>query len=181
MNIDDDDVTQDVVVVGRIGAPFGVRGWVNLQSFTVPKNNILNYQPWYLQERSGRWQALQSFECKSHKKGFIALIDHISERELCAQYTGLLVGVASSALPHVADRDEYYWRDLEGCRVITQAGDALGTVDHLQETGAHDLLVVKTLDAAGKKAPLLIPFVAQYVLGVDLAQQQILVDWDTSW
>jgi len=41
--------------------------------------------------------------------------------------------------------------------------------------------VVKTLDAAGKKAPLLIPFVAQYVLGVDLAQQQILVDWDTSW
>ena len=34
----------DHVLVARIGAAFGIKGWIKLISFSSPKDNILNYQ-----------------------------------------------------------------------------------------------------------------------------------------
>ena len=49
----------------------------------------------------------------------------------------------------------------------------LGTVDHLIETGVHDVLVL-----SGDRERL-IPFVWQQVIQqVDLTAQRIQVDWD---
>ena len=36
------------VVLGRIGAPFGVQGWVKVQSFTDPPEGIVGYGTWEL-------------------------------------------------------------------------------------------------------------------------------------
>ena len=55
----------------------------------------------------------------------------------------------------------------------TTQGMELGTVDHLIETGANDVLVVK-----GERERL-IPFIrGQVVLQIDLAAGEIQVDWD---
>jgi 16S rRNA processing protein RimM len=46
------------------------------------------------------------------------------------------------------------------------------------ETGAHDVLRVQSRGATTAPPPeCLIPFVAAYVDGVDLAQRRITVDW----
>ena len=75
-------------------------------------------------------------------------------------------------LPAPAE-DEYYWHDLVGLRVKTTQGMELGTVDHLIETGANDVLVVR-----GERERL-IPFIrGQVVLQIDLAAGEIQVDWD---
>ena len=71
---------------------------------------------------------------------------------------------------------EYYWADLEGLRVCDTAGSTLGHVDHLLETGVHDVLV---LDGGPNQ---LIPFVpGRVVQDVDLKQGVITVDWDPEW
>jgi 16S rRNA processing protein RimM len=36
------------VLVGNIGKPYGVKGWVKVNSYTEPSSNILHYPPWYL-------------------------------------------------------------------------------------------------------------------------------------
>ncbi|MDT9046707.1 hypothetical protein RSW36_26675, partial [Escherichia coli] len=36
------------VTLGRIAGVFGVRGWVKLQSYTRPAENLLNYSRWWL-------------------------------------------------------------------------------------------------------------------------------------
>jgi 16S rRNA processing protein RimM len=54
----------------------------------------------------------------------------------------------------------------------------LGKVVGLMETGAHDVLVVKTVDGT---ATCLIPFVASYVRQVDPSARRIDVDWQLDW
>ena len=62
---------------------------------------------------------------------------------------------------------------LDGQEVLTLQGEPLGTVDHLMETGANDVLVVR-----GERERL-IPFVQdQVVIRVDLEKGEIQVDWD---
>ena len=61
--------------------------------------------------------------------------------------------------------------------VVNRAGVAFGQVDHLIETGANDVLVIR-----GERGETLVPFVAgRYVLEVDLDRKRILVDWESDW
>ncbi len=173
----DDVVHDDVVVVGRIGGPYGVKGWVHLQSFTTPAENLLDYQPWWVKTATGDWQQLAKPACRKHKNGFVALLEGVADRDAAAGLNGQLLGVLANVLPPLADLDEFYWRELEGCEVIDTTGKTLGRVDHLLETGANDVLVI--LADSGQQ--VLIPFVAQYVQAVDRQKRVIRVDWDEQW
>jgi len=85
---------------------------------------------------------------------------------------GSEIGIRRDQLPDTAP-GVYYWGDLQGLEVVTGDGESLGTVDHLIETGANDVLVVK-----GDRERL-IPFVLQQVVTrVDLDTGTIQVDWD---
>ncbi len=85
---------------------------------------------------------------------------------------GCEIGIPRDELP-ATQPDEYYWHDLQGLTVVTLAGERLGTVDHLIETGANDVLVVE-----GDRERL-IPFVmGQVIVDVDLDKGEIQVDWD---
>jgi len=63
----------------------------------------------------------------------------------------------------------HYWADLEGLPVVTTAGEAVGTVTGLHETGGVDVLVV-----TGERGEKLVPL-APYV-DVDLDAGRIVVD-----
>jgi 16S rRNA processing protein RimM len=89
---------------------------------------------------------------------------------------GVLVGAPREALPQTED-DEFYWADLIGLTVINTAGDVLGKVDGLLETGANDVLRVLAED----KTERLLPFVAAVVLEVDKDAGQIRVEWGLDW
>ena len=172
---------EDMVVVGRLGSPYGVQGWLHLQSFTTPAENLVNYKPWFMQApNSAAWQPLGETKCRPHKKGFVVQIGNIADRDRAAANTGSLIAVSRSALPAVDAEGEFYWRDLVDCTVTTDSGAELGQVKYLLETGAHDVLVIGH-KARGKDDEVLIPFVAEYVLNVDLHQRCVTVNWDLSW
>ena len=148
-----------------------MRGWVRVFSYTEPRDNIVNYQPWYL-KRQGQWQQRELAEGRRHGKGVVAHLQGCDDRNAAALLIGADIGVRRGQLPPVA-AGEYYWSDLQGLEVVTLQGECLGTVDHLFETGANDVLVVK-----GEREHL-IPFVPGHVVqDVDLDRRQIRVDWD---
>ncbi len=173
----------DILVIGRITGPYGVRGWVHLQSFTSPAQNLAQYSPWYWQQNK-QWSVFAPSQIRNHRGGLVALVEGYNDRDQVRQLNGILIGVARTVLPKL-DVDEYYWRDLIGCRVIC-AGDEIGTVRQLLETGANDVLMIKpTLAPAEAQAAdstdILIPFVAAYVLMVNLDDKVIHVDWQVDW
>ncbi len=142
-----------------------------MYSYTQPRENIVQYQPWHLKQ-GGDWQPRQVAEGKRHGKGVVARLEDCVDRDQALHLMGNEIGIRRDQLPDTAP-GEYYWGDLQGLEVVTEHGESLGTVDHLLETGANDVLVVK-----GDRERL-IPFVLQQVVTrVDLDAGTIQVDWD---
>lgn len=159
------------VVLGRINGLYGVRGWVKVYSYTEPRDNILNYSPWQVYYQ-GQWREMRPLEGRSQGKGVVVHVEGFDDRDLAATLIGSEIAISREQMPP-SRPGEYYWADLEGCRVVTTEGVELGTVSGLFETGANDVMVVK-----GERERLL-PFVQPDVVRqVDLDQGLIEVDWD---
>jgi 16S rRNA processing protein RimM len=155
--------------MGRVAAPFGVKGWVRIQVFTEKMDSLLDYPKWWVGV-AGKQVEREVEEAAPHGRGLIAKLAGVDGREAAAGLKGAEVAVARASLPP-AQVGEYYWADLQGLRVVNLQGEELGRVSHLLETGAHDVLVV-----AGDRERL-IPFVGAYVVRVDLAEGEVVVDW----
>ena len=163
--------TGERILLGKVLAPFGIQGWVKVHSESRPMANIGRYRVWQLGLKDG-WVDVRIKSFKSQGKGLIAKLEGVNERTQAEALVGAAIAVDAAALPKLAE-GEFYWRDLIGLRVLTLEGVDLGVVDHLLETGANDVLVVK-----GERERLL-PFVMQQVVHtVDLAQRRMTVDWD---
>jgi 16S rRNA processing protein RimM len=161
-----------VVVVGRIGAPYGIKGWLNVISYTDPLDNIVHYTPWFV-ERGGNWSEANVIRTKPHRNGFVAQFAGIDDRDAAQRLVGQSIGVLETALPP-AGEDEFYWKDLIGLDVVNPSGTVVGQISALMETGANDVIVVRT-----EGGEVLIPFVRHVVIDVDLQNRRIVVDWQS--
>lgn len=159
------------VAIGRIAGLFGVRGWVKVYSYTRPREAILNYSPWYVEQQSVS-RTFQVAEGRVQGKGLVAHLLGCSDRDMAASLVGGEIVVPLSQLPP-AGANEYYWAELEGLRVVNLGGQELGVVSHLFETGANDVMVVR-----GERERL-IPIGGGFVRRIDRDAGVIEVDWDT--
>lgn len=160
-----------MVIMGRIAAAHGIRGWVKIQPFTEYIDSLLDYKTWWLGPEHGPWREVAVQQCEAHNKTVAALLPDCPDRNAAEKLKGLLIAVPRSSLPEQPD-DEYYWSDLVGLTVINESGTTLGTVENLLETGANQVLSVK-----GDSGTLLIPFVATAIKQVDVQNKSIKVDW----
>lgn len=173
--------TENLIVVGKLGSSYGIRGWLRVFSFTEDPNSLFDYTPWYIQ-RAGKWQEVEVESFKPHNQDTIVKLKGINDRDEANALTNFEIFVDVQKLPDLKDGD-FYWKDLIGCKVVTVNGYDLGQVVDLMETGSNDVLVVKAnlKDAFGAKERL-IPFVEdQFIKQVDLSIKQITVDWDPAF
>lgn len=159
------------VLVGRISGLYGVRGWVKIFSYTQERDSIIDYSPW-LVHKGEQWLTLQVESGRTHGKGVVVKLVGYDDRDAAAELIGCDIAVKREQLGRPAP-GEYYWADLEGLKVVTLQGVELGVVDHLFETGANDVVVVR-----GERERLL-PFIhGDVIRKVDLQRQVMEVDWD---
>ena len=164
--------SDDPIVLGRVSALFGVKGWVKIFSYTDPREGILGYPALHI-EREGRWQPVKVAEGQPHGKTIIARFEGVEDRDTAADFLRSDIGVFREDMPPAGEA-QYYWSDLEGLRVEGQSGSTLGVVAYLLETGANDVMVIK-----GDEREILVPFVTgDVVTDVDLAGGVIKVDWE---
>jgi 16S rRNA processing protein RimM len=164
----------EILVMGRVASPYGVKGWLRINTYTVDPDRLLAYSPWYLKLQGG-WQAVETLAGRHHGKGLVVQLKQCHDRDAAAALTGSDIGIYRNQLPPVAT-GEYYWNDLIGMEVITVDGRMLGIVDHLLETGANDVIVVKG------DQECLVPYIEdQVVKSVDLDTRSIRVDWDPDY
>ena len=158
------------VIMGRVAGLFGLQGWVKLISHTEPRTALLDYRPLYWQTPQG-WQPVTLEESRAQGKGIVAKFVGVDDRDAAAGLLGKTLAITREQLPIIAD-EEIYWADLQGLRVVTLHGQELGTISHLFDTGANDVMVIR-----GERERL-VPFIAEVVDAVDLAAGVVRVDWD---
>lgn len=174
VHIKKDRVEKNWVLVGSIGRPHGIKGWVKINSYTEPLNNILNYQPWHLRAPNKEIHA-HPIEIISHRvndQHIVVQFENCETPESARLFTNYKIYVQRQKFPQLPYQT-YYWTDLEGLSVYTCENTYLGVVQSLFSTGSNDVLIVK-----GEKRHL-IPFLFEHTIkSIDLEQQVIIVDWD---
>ena len=158
------------VTVGRVSGVFGVKGWLKVQSYTQPRDNLVRFGVWTLR-MNGAEHRFEVEDGQGHARNVVANLRGIDDPDRARAWVGAQIVIERERLPKTA-ADEFYWTDLEGLEVRTTAGLTLGRVAYLLATGANDVLV---LDGMPER---LIPFVmGSVVKQVDLAAGSIVVDW----
>jgi 16S rRNA processing protein RimM len=159
--------------LGRIVGEHGLKGQVRVRYFGESHEHLQSCSEVWLGEKR------DDVDAKLHKVQYVGTgranearlgLKGISDRDGARALRGLLVLGSESALEPL-DNDEFYWHQLIGCKVETEAGALVGTVREIWETGAHDLLVV--CDEAGRQN--LIPTARELTTEIDLVGRRIVV------
>lgn len=159
------------LVVGRIGAPHGVRGEVAVEVRTddpaarFAEGSVLSTEPAAsgpLTVESRRW----------HKGRLLVRFAKVPHRTAAERLRGTMLVVDSTELPPSEVRDELNDHELLGLAVVTSAGHEFGITEDVLHLPGHDVLVVRS--HAG--TDVLVPFASAIVGEVDRAAGRIVAD-----
>ena len=162
------------VVVGQIGVPYGIKGWVHVRSFTDPVENLMQLTSLHISSADETWHLLDQIRMKKHNRGLIANVEHCDSRLEAEYLKGKHLAVLRGDLPE-ASEDEVYWVDLIGASVVNVAGEQLGKVTQVTHNGASSMIEV-----ANENKHYLIPMVRPVLQSMQLPDR-VIVDWDSDW
>lgn len=167
---------KDIVVLGRLADPYGIQGWLWLHPFGDDPLAWAEMPVWWIAKEGEPWRECKLKSLKAHGNGVVVLLEGIADRTAAEAMKGFLVGAPRESLPKTDD-DEFYWGDLIGLDVINTAGERLGKVAGLIESGANTVLRVVADDGLER----LLPFVSAVVLAVEKDAGLIRVEWGSDW
>lgn len=126
------------ILIGRILGAHGIRGAVKLKSFAAVPADIATYKP--LAAADGR--GFEILRLKPARDEFIADLKDVRDRNAAEALAGTDLFVDRQHLPAPAE-GEFYLADLVG-KVVTAAGQPIGSITGIQNFGAGDLLELDT-------------------------------------
>lgn len=168
-----------MIVMGHIIGPFGIYGWVKVHPYTEYFDGLLEYSSWWLSKENEEWFEVQVITGQIHGSTLNVKIKEYANRTQALKLKGMQIGIPRDQLPALPDdgNSGYYWSDLIGSEVTNLNDEKLGTVIGLFETGANDVLRIHSID----KKEILIPFIEQTIIKVDLKLSRIVVDWNKDY
>jgi len=105
-------------------------------------------------------------------KGFLVDLEGIAYRDLAASLRGFELILDREELD-APDEEEFYVVDLVGLEVYDEAGTRIGSVAHVLETPAHEILFIRDED---ELAEYYVPFTHEHVPAVDPEGGHVVVD-----
>jgi 16S rRNA processing protein RimM len=157
---------EPTIVVGVVTKAHGIRGEVAVEVRSDNPERFTDGASVFTPE--GR--ELRIEHVHAHGQRTLVRFVGVADRTAAEALAGTILEVPESWLPGLAD-GEYWPFELEGCRVVTDAGRELGTVSEVIPNPANDLWVA--VDADGTET--LVPALRDVIVEVDVAAKRILV------
>ena len=164
-----------LVIMGRIVAPYGVFGWLKVLPDTEEFDGLLVYKSWWV-GKDNDWRELNVKEAKIHNDVLVVKLHGIDDRDAAVACKGKQIAVPRALLPKLQN-DEYYWSDLIGLSVKNLQDVDFGKITDVFATGANDVVATKSEDGVER----LIPYIDGAIVEVDINAKTMLVDWDADF
>jgi 16S rRNA processing protein RimM len=164
------DEPVDIVVVGRIGPPRGVRGDLFVEPWTDAPDQ--RFAPGVVLRTDPETAGPLTVESSSTASG--KLVVHfagVSDRPAAVALRGVQLVMPADERPALEDPDEFYDTDLVGLAVCTVDGADLGPVTDVIHAAGTSYLELR-VDGQER----LVPFVSAIVPTVDLPARRIVID-----
>ena len=162
----------DLLVVGRIGRPQGIRGEVTVQVRTDDPDARFAVGSVLLTDPPGRGP-LTVTSARNQNGRLILGFEGVADRNAAELLRETLLQVDAATLPPPEDEDEFHDHVLRGMAVRLVDGAPLGEVADVLHLPHGDVLVVRRSDNG---AEVLVPFVRAMVPEVDVAARVLLLD-----
>jgi 16S rRNA processing protein RimM len=168
------------ICIASIGKPRGLKGEFFINSFCAPKDNLLNYSNFFIQD-----DFIKDFKIEYIKKinlKMYAKILGINDIDSIKKFTNLQIFINKNTLPEIGD-NEAYWHELIGMQVIDiKTKDILGIVENLNNFGSNDCLELAPTKLSIDNEKRLIPFIVdKFISSINREESIIFVNWDKSF
>ena len=163
--------SDEMIVVGRIVAPHGVRGDLRILPDTDRPEIFKKLKTIYIGDKS-----FHVLSARPHKNVYILHVEGVDDRNMAETLISKLVEVPFGALPKRAEGTYYYFQ-LIGLEVVTEEGQPVGRLKEIMETGANNVYVIEAPN--GKE--ILIPAIPSCVLSIDIDAGRMTVrlpEWE---
>lgn len=156
----------DYLLIGKIIRPHGVRGELVLEAEADLLPALQAVDEVLIGDPPVPHRLAQA---RGHRGRVLIQLLGCDDRDAAEAYRDLPVRLARTAAPPLPP-GTYFWSQILGLAVHTTAGEDLGTITEIIETGANDVYVV-----TGPGGEVLIPAAPGVVARVDLEARQMTV------
>ncbi len=156
------------LAIGEVAKPWGLKGMVKVTSYAESIESFRRVSSLRVQGRDGP-VVLALEEARQHKKGVLLKFKGRDRIEDVTDLVGLTLYMDKKDLPTL-EEGEYYWHELIGMEVRTEAGTEVGTLERILDTGSHDVYVVRK----GKRETL-IPAIRDVIREVDVPGRGMVI------
>ena len=160
----------ETVVIGRVLKAHGIRGELKVRLFDQGPDLIEQLDVVLLRQEDGGVRTFELVAARATPRGWILRLGGMRDRGEAEALAKSELIVRRDRLPELLD-DEFYYHDLEGLAVLDTERRPLGQVVEVFDNGANEVLVVRH----GEREVLL-PFIDEIVVEVDLEAQELILD-----
>ncbi len=164
------DKTDNLLLMGRIGAAHGIKGEVRIQSFTEDPLALVDYGPLKTNKPG---LTIRILAARTTTNVLVARLEGVNDRDAAEKLNGVELYVDRALLPDPDDDDDFYHADLIGLRVQLRDGTVVGVVSAVPNFGAGDILEVRD-ERSGDT--FLYPFTKAVVPEVHLADGYLVIE-----
>lgn len=160
---------EEWILVGTLFRAHGIRGEVKVYPLTDTPERFLDLSDVVIEDTSGKRHNAKIDRVRFQQD---RLILHFAGKDRIEEIEPFVKGhilIHRSQAPPLAE-GRYYHADIIGLSVVTEAGETLGTVEEILETGSNDVYVVRQ----GKKE-VLVPAIEEVVRKIDLERGTMVV------
>lgn len=162
----------ELIEVGRLGRPWGVRGAINLRLHAAEDDLSWADDVLWLRGEGFPLCAVEVEQWLEKGSRLLLRFAGIHSPQDVSALTHLCVLVPRDWLPE-PEEDEHYVHELIGMEVVDELRGALGTIQKVFATGANDVWVVR-----GEAGEELIPAIKTVVLEVDTEARRVRVRYE---
>ena len=166
------DNATDLIAIGKIVAPHGVRGELRVAVLTEFPERFFKMKEVIVEGKGN----MTITGARAHQEMILLTLSGVNDRDEASALRGRLLQVTRSELT-VLPENKFYVFDLIGVDVFDEAGKKIGKLADVLQPGANDVYVIRQTNGG----ELLLPALRSVVLSVDIAERRMVVrppEWD---